>query len=192
MFNYTSEVKVKLPDTLSIIVDEIAASHADSSNNTVQPITQAIHPNDRIEPTKLRIETRTPIGLGNDNSNTVLGWVHLAVPPSKISIKERRYNEEIPTLRSTGAALVKTGHGHVSINLPIDFTVLDDNTDSTGANTINNHLRHIIAQFRTCPFTTLENDVVSSVINTKGNDQGALARYKAAVRKRDAALDTYK
>lgn len=118
----------------------------------------------------------------NPDVDMRIGLVKLSIPPEKIEVNEQRYNEEVVTLRSRGNALIKTGRGHISIDLPIVFS---------GITSINTELKDIIAQFRACPFTVIENGFLASTVMAKRRDKSNGDNYLEAIRRKEDALIAY-
>jgi hypothetical protein len=107
----------------------------------------------------------------------------LTVPPETIRIIEDRYNEEVPILRGRGSALIKTGRGHIRINMPLKFATLED---------ANLELRPLVAQFRTSPFTMIESNTVSMAVLMRRADAAAAEKVQTAREAKEAALEQYK
>jgi hypothetical protein len=92
-----------------------------------------------------------------------LGMTVLDVPPQSIQIDERRELDELPMLRTRGSALAKSGRGQLVIEMKATFPDLgaingDPSIPGAGG------LREIIAQFRSSPFLTMENEFVTAVL----------------------------
>lgn len=124
--------------------------------------------------------TYSQMAANDPITNVRIGITPLVVPPTQINVVEDKYNDEIPVLRGRGAALVKTGRGHIRINMPLDFP---------DADSINGSLRELIAQFRVCPFTTLENYRVASIVSTGRLDRLSAATIQEAINKAEAARE---
>lgn len=118
----------------------------------------------------------------NPDVDMRIGLVKLSIPPEKIEVNEQRYNEEVVTLRSRGNALIKTGRGHISIDLPLVFS---------GITPINTELKDIIAQFRACPFTVIENGFLASTVMAKRRDKSNGDNYIEAIRRKEDTLIVY-
>lgn len=84
-----------------------------------------------------------------------IGTVWFNVPPSAIRVRDIRFNDDVPGLRSTSNSLIKTGRGRIKVDMMIDFP------DEAS---INDQLRPLIAQFRTTPFLPIESQYVFNSI----------------------------
>lgn len=119
-------------------------------------------------------------------TNVRIGITSLNIPPSSIQVTEDKYNEEVPVLRGRGAALIKTGRGHIRIEMPLEFPT---------ASAINDNLRELIAQFRVCPFTTIENYRVAASVTAGRLDRLGAATIQEGIDKaeeeKERALDLY-
>lgn len=95
------------------------------------------------------------------NSEVKIGVTRLTVPPENIRVQEARFNEEIPGLRTTANALVKTGRGQIKIDMKLSFPSVE---------AINEELREIVAQFRAAPFLPIESAYIFNAILAKSAD----------------------
>jgi len=86
---------------------------------------------------------------------TQIGDTWLTIPPIDISIDTTDAHYSMETLRSHGAPKINTGTSIQEISMILEFA------NSSG---INSELRHIIAQFKRTPFTTVRNELVSKAL----------------------------
>ncbi|MHA1170193.1 MAG: hypothetical protein ACTSRU_20390, partial [Candidatus Hodarchaeales archaeon] len=84
-----------------------------------------------------------------------IGTTWLSVPPTSIEVSEMNNLYQIPTLRTHGSPYTKDGRSTLTVDLDITFANIDE---------LNNKLRHIIAQFRRCPFLPIENYFLQSIL----------------------------
>jgi hypothetical protein len=105
-------------------------------------------------------ETHDPL------SEVRIGLSWFTVPPGKIRIREARHNEDIPGLRTSSNALVKTGRGQIRVDMELDFP---------DANAINDHLRTLIAQFRASPFVPVESHYIANAVYARAASVDAKA-----------------
>jgi hypothetical protein len=107
----------------------------------------------------LRAKIQTPSREEHDPHHEVrIGLTWMTVPPSAINVSEVRYNEDVPGLRTTANALIKTGRGQMRIDLQLQFP---------NEEAINNELRPIIAQFRATPFLPIESHYIYNAVTAK-------------------------
>lgn len=86
---------------------------------------------------------------------TQIGDTWLTVPPLDISIDTTDSHYSMETLRSQGSPKINTGTSVQEISLVLEFP---------SSATINFELRHIVAQFKRTPFTTVRNELLSKAL----------------------------
>jgi hypothetical protein len=94
-------------------------------------------------------ETHDPL------SEVRIGLTWFTVPPGKMRVREMRHNEDVPGLRSSSNALIKTGRGKVRIDMELDFP---------NVTAINDQLRVLVAQFRATPFVPVESYYIANAV----------------------------
>lgn len=87
-----------------------------------------------------------------------IGYTELTVPPTSIKIADDRGVQTVEGMRSSSAALIKTGRGEIRIDIELKFP---------NKETIDNEFRHILAQFKTTPFMHITNDLISDSVQKK-------------------------
>lgn len=100
----------------------------------------------------------------DSDKEVLIGVVRTTVPPESVLVEEIKGMKSFQGLRTQNNFQVKTGQGHLRVNLKISFP--DEES-------VNTELRHIIGQFRTTPFTTLESQFIYDIV--VGKVGGALA-----------------
>lgn len=84
-----------------------------------------------------------------------IGCTWLDVPPTSIEVSEMNNVFRIPTVRTAGSPYTRDGRA----SIVIDFDCIFHDLQSA-----NDQLRHVIAQFRRCPFLPIENYFLQSIL----------------------------
>ena len=115
---------------------------------------------------------------GFDNVKEVrIGATRTTVPPEAIVVEEVLGSEIHQGLRTHNTFQIKTGRGDIFIRMKIEFPSIYS---------INNELRHIIAQFRTSALTSIESRYIYDAVMGKidpGKTSATLEKTKRDLRK---------
>ena len=141
------------------MVARVAAGR-DSGHATTVSVIEPHEPSTEFQTIRERPAGRPPSSLpphlGESKPGaTQIGDTWLSVPPQHIAVNTTQANYAFPGLRTDGTPKIMTGTQAFRIEMTVEFPT---------AELINAEFRHILAQFKRTPFTTIKNELVSKSI----------------------------